>query len=710
MRNNKGFSMIETVVSIGVIAILAIIAGLSITIWVSKARDAEVVNNVTTIAGGLESYHVTNFEYPEPDGNILTGNLEQGIMGTGVIEELSSFVNVKNLSNSNKYIYSTYQIYDHYQVVGLLENDVQIQAYDYMIDKAYANTDATIKLGNKGYYSKGTIGMHLIANQDNTLVLEGNDLKSSYKLISNIGNEDIVLNNLDDVKKISETIVKNGGSGGDGGNSDLLGTIECSDKTVGTTFEIFGDTYYVASDKKDIQDNIDGEIDGSNFIGDYPANRICTSNVTDMSSLFNGEENFNQNISNWDTSQVTTMRQMFWNASSFNQDIANWDTSNVTNMKQMFFNASLFNQDISTWDTSNVTTMKEMFWNASLFNKDIGDWDISQVDTMNMEGMFRGASSFNQDIGDWDTSNVTTMRSMFWNASSFNQDIGDWDTSNVTTMRSMFRGASLFNQDIGNWDTSNVDTMSYMFKDASLFNQDISTKKVNEGSDDEYIAWDTSNVTTMRSMFNGASVFNQDIGSWNTSNVTNMEDMFYGASSFNQNIGNWDTSKVATMNRNRDGGMFRGASSFNNGCDEGDLGCDLNNWDTSNITTMREMFRGASSFNQDIGDWNTSYVKDMTHMFNGADSFNQDIGDWNTSNVTNMSYMLKAENFNNGCDKGVSGCPLGWDTSNVTSMFQMFNDAESFNQDLSGWSVSSVTDNRAFDDGANARTEPKPQW
>ena len=162
---------------------------------------------------------------------------------------------------------------------------------------------------------------------------------------------------------------------------------------------------------------------------------------------------------------VTNMSYMFFGAINFNQDIGSWDVSNVTDMTYMFHNATSFNQDIGSWDVSNVTDMRRMFYVANNFNQDIGSWDVSNV--IDMQGIFFGAINFNQDIGSWDVSNVIDMGFMFDSATSFNQDIGSWDVSNVTSMYGMFYGAN-FNQDIGSWDVSNVTDMSNMFNNSNL--------------------------------------------------------------------------------------------------------------------------------------------------------------------------------------------------------------------------------------------------
>ena len=169
------------------------------------------------------------------------------------------------------------------------------------------------------------------------------------------------------------------------------------------------------------------------------------SNVTDMSQLFDGASNFNEDIGAWNVSNVKSMKQMFEGASNFNKDIGAWNVSNVTDMSGMFVIAEAFNQDIGAWNVSNVTNMAHMFDGAAIFNKDIGAWDVSKV--KNMRGMFRFNVAFNQDIGAWNVSNVKNMEQMFFSTTEFNQDIGAWNVSNVKSMKQMFEDAEAFNHD-----------------------------------------------------------------------------------------------------------------------------------------------------------------------------------------------------------------------------------------------------------------------
>ena len=172
---------------------------------------------------------------------------------------------------------------------------------------------------------------------------------------------------------------------------------------------------------------------------------------------------------------VTNTRRMFKGCDEFNQNISTWNTVNVTDMSEMFSEAIGFNQPIGTWNTSNVTNLNNMFNGATSFNQPIGSWNVSKVTDMGC--MFKGCESFNQPIDSWNVSKVTSMNSMFDGCGAFNRPLNNWDTSGVTDMSYMFKETESFNSDISNWDVSNVVNMSHMFESCDLFNQDLSTWK-----------------------------------------------------------------------------------------------------------------------------------------------------------------------------------------------------------------------------------------
>ncbi len=258
------------------------------------------------------------------------------------------------------------------------------------------------------------------------------------------------------------------------------------------------------------------------------------STTTDLSNCF-ANHNGNPDVSLLDVSNVTNMYGIFlhWSSSLlFVPNVSSWDVSSVIDMSYVFYGLTNFNEDISSWDVSNVTNLSGLFTYAVSFNQDIGNWDVSNVTST--DRMFMGAwnstiSSFNQDIGNWDVSNVTDMSWMFYN-SIFNQDINSWDVSNVTNMAAMFRNSNA-NPDISSWDVSNVTNMAYMFQDNSSELPDMSS-------------WDVSSVTTMSYMFRDATSAIPDISSWDVSSVTNMSVMFTDAALADPDMSSWDFSSV----------------------------------------------------------------------------------------------------------------------------------------------------------------------
>ena len=460
--------------------------------------------------------------------------------------------------------------------------------------------------------------------------------------------------------------------------------------------------------------------------------RAATSNITDMTSMFVYDAEFNSDISSWDVSSVTSMETMFYEATVFNQDISSWDTSSVTNMNDMFQNALAFNSDISNWDTSSVTTMNSMFANAPAFNSDISAWDTSNV--TNMSQMFASATSFNSDISNWNISNVTDMTRMFSNTPSFSTDISNWNVSSITNMSFMFSGTE-FNQDISMWDVSNVTNMNGMFYSTGSFNQDLSGWCVsnipeepvdfNGGSRTAWTlpkpVWGTCprgedgsvpvipeepveyGPIGLKADYSGTGWYKAtDTGTVFSKDVPALETMVFEEggreyiSVYTKEDAKLYGSRAAISNLQNTSNMFAYDTTFNE---------DISSWDMSNVTDMYSMFSGASNFNQDISKWNVSKVKNMGYVFKSAVNFDQYIGDWNTKAVTNMPQMFSsASNFNQDISK--------WNVSKVTNMDYMFYGANKFNQDLSLWCVPTQNSESGAMavDATPSWTLPKPVW
>ena len=152
---------------------------------------------------------------------------------------------------------------------------------------------------------------------------------------------------------------------------------------------------------------------GSNTIKNWN-----TGKVTDMSYMFYNQSDFNQEIGTWDVSKVTNMLYTlggnYYSASAvagvFNNggsdSIKNWNTGAVTNMSSMFSYQKDFNQPIGNWDLSKVTNISQMFRSlvvgVSAFNQPIGNWNISAV---------TNAATFmeNKTFNDYSTANYDAL-------------------------------------------------------------------------------------------------------------------------------------------------------------------------------------------------------------------------------------------------------------------------------------------------------------
>jgi len=70
--------------------------------------------------------------------------------------------------------------------------------------------------------------------------------------------------------------------------------------------------------------------------------------------------------------------------------------------------------------------------------------------------------------------------------------------------------------------------------------------------------------------------------------------------------------------------MFKGAAVFKQ---------NLNDWKLGAATTTAGMFEGAAAFNAPVNAWDVSKVADISKMFSAAAAFNQDLSAWDVGAV-----------------------------------------------------------------------------
>lgn len=255
---------------------------------------------------------------------------------------------------------------------------------------------------------------------------------------------------------------------------------------------------------------------------------------------------FSVKTDNAGVSASTQFRMPLTTSTGLNMNVDWGDSSPIENIT----NHTLAIHDYGTAGTYTIkVTGSILGWQFAGGGDCLKMLNISQWAGLNIsvDSGFNGCTNLNATAIDAPLITSTSLGNYFFNCINFNGAIGNWDVSSVINLRAMFLNASQFNQPIGNWYTSNVTDMSLMFRDASSFNQDISTKVVNSGLPNEYVAWDTSNVIFMGQMFIRAALFNGDIGNWDVSSCTIMDNTFSNATAFNQNIGAWNVSNVTNF-------------------------------------------------------------------------------------------------------------------------------------------------------------------
>jgi hypothetical protein len=204
--------------------------------------------------------------------------------------------------------------------------------------------------------------------------------------------------------------------------------------------------------------------------------------------------------------------------------------------------------------------------------------------------------------------------------------------------------------------------------------------------------WGTLNITT-NSAFFGCS--NLDVIATDAPiiSTTDLIRTFRSCTSLTDpNLNSWDVSSV-TLFGNYQNGVFYGASNANP---------KIELWDVSSGTSFRDMFWGTQ-FNRDISNWNISSATGLalSGMF-ALTPFNQPIQNWTLPPaVTSLGENNQGMFYQNSAFNQ----PIGtWNTSSIIKMRQVFFSAAVFDQDVSNWQVTQVTDLVGFMQNAKLST------
>jgi surface protein len=303
-------------------------------------------------------------------------------------------------------------------------------------------------------------------------------------------------------------------------------------------------------------------------------------------------------------------------------------------------------------------------------------------------------------IKDQDLLSIEQWGQVDWNILKFNHSanmqLNAIDKPNIGSAYEMFDGCTAFtgNESMKDWDMSNVGQCFRMFRDCINFNVSALNWDMSNCFNLDYMFycshptsgifngrldnWDFSNCSRLTEMLTNQKFFNNDsVNSWNVSNVSSLYRVFKGCTSFNQDLNNWDISSATSLRR-----LFEEATAMNG---------NISNWDTRNLTSINGLFMKSgfntsnAGFNTHANNiyWNTSNVDDMGLAFNNMQSDIPSISNWDTSKVRNFgAFALSSTNFNQDVEN--------WDVSKTQFTNSMFNDAKLFDKDLSSWDMSKV--------------------
>ena len=270
-----------------------------------------------------------------------------------------------------------------------------------------------------------------------------------------------------------------------------------------------------------------------------------------------------------------------------------------------FFSATYAQDEfITTWQTTSSNETITIPTTGSGYNYSV-DWGDGTI-----EAGFTGSATHEYTVANTYTVEISGdfPRIYFNNLGDKDKIIGvnQWGAIEWASMESSFYGCTNLTVDTSDTpDLTNSSTLRAMFKGATNL---IDVQET-------FPFWNVSTIVDFGQMFMNTDKFNTSLISWNFSVAEDFSEMFRGAKVFNQPLGN--PFKAKTFE-----GMFRDAVAFNQPLF----------WYTPDVISLKNMFDGATSFDQNLGSFTISSVTDMTGMFTNAglstQNYDQTLSGW----------------------------------------------------------------------------------
>ena len=555
-KKTKGFTLVELIVVITILAILWSIAFLSFQDFTAQARDWKRMTDISSLKKWLELYRTSSWDYPLPDSSNTVSSSLWGVISYNWIvwKTVSNNVklseNIKDPLTLSDYKYSISGDKKEYEVSYNLEDDSSValvsqsfaelseinrvdwnysgvmtvasnwnyvSAPGLIYDWISADTSLTLWTTSASYLVDEEIWTvnftpSLLANKRPRTATE------VLNMIKGIQNDySSVSLSIKNKKEISEILFMNPSNNKDinGFNNNFIDKnwrelkLDINDDVVIWEFALHPNWVTVTCRWMSIWDTwvvnwvTYTAVSNISTAVNNPTSS-CTSLLTIFSWAFAWKNWYSWDISTWDTYNWIDFSWLLNSSSSFSWTwLDYWNLSNAKNISYAFWSVSDFsNITISNWNMSNITNMSWLFLWASNFSWDLSWWDLSSVNTADY--IFQNSVNFSWNFSWWDLSWLSSLESYFQSTIWFSWNLWNWNVWNIVNMDSIFQSSENFSSDLTSWNTSNLETINYAFLGSDWFSWDLSW-------------WDLSSLNSYNYIFQNSVNFSWDLSWWNLS-------------------------------------------------------------------------------------------------------------------------------------------------------------------------------------------------